>query len=176
MKKYNYTTLILAALLIVFSLSSAWAQEEMPVAPNQNSNQKPRPNLLAELNLNQNQIQQIRRINQESKLKKREAQLRVVEAQKALDDAIYADVADEAEIQNRLRTLQLAQTEIINLRSMTEFAVRQILTSEQLVRFREVRRKFMEEMENRRIQKQNRPFRNPNKQFNNRQRRLRSED
>ena len=151
MKKSNFAILIWTGLLMVFSLSTTQAQEEMPSpdVSKQNFNQKPRPNLLAELNLSENQIRQIRRVNQESKLKRLEAHQRVKEAQKALDQAIYADTADETEIQTRLKNLQLAQAEIIKLRSMTEFAVRKLLTPEQLVKFREVRVKFMEDAENR---------------------------
>jgi Spy/CpxP family protein refolding chaperone len=175
MKKYNYATLILAGLfIIVFSFSTVQAQEEMEAdAPKQNINQKPRPNLLAELDLSQNQIQQIRRINQESKLSRREAQLRVREAQKALDQAIYADAANEVEIQTKLKNLQLAQAEIVKLRSTTEFAVRKVLTPEQLVKFREIRRRFMEASESRLNQPRNRQFNNANKPFNNRGGRLR---
>jgi Spy/CpxP family protein refolding chaperone len=94
MKKSNFAALILTGLLIVFSFSPARAQEEKPPdAPKQNFNRKSRPNLLAELDLSENQIRQIRRVNQESKLKRLEAHQRVREAQKALDQAIYADAA-----------------------------------------------------------------------------------
>jgi Spy/CpxP family protein refolding chaperone len=175
MKKYNYAILILVGLLIFFSISTAQAQEEMePDAPKQNFNQKQRPNLLSELDLSQNQIQQIRRINQESKLTRLEAQFRIREAQKALDQAIYADAADEVEIQTKLKNLQLAQAEAVKLRSMTEFTVRKVLTPEQLVKFREIRRRFMEETENRLNQPRNRQFNNPNKPFSNRRGRLRT--
>ena len=178
MKKFNYTTLILAALLIAFSFSITRAQEEpsSPDEPKPNFNQKPRPNLLAELNLSQTQIQQIRRINQASKIKRQEAHQLVREAQRALDQAIYADAADEVEIQNRLKNLQSAQAEVIKLRSLTEYAVRKVLTPEQLVRFREVRQRFMEAAEENRLnQPDKRPF-NQNRRFNNRLRRPRQND
>lgn len=178
MKKYNFITLILTGFLIAFSILSAHAQEEMPPAdaPAPNFNKKPRPNLLAELELTPNQIQEIRRINQDIKPKRREAQQRVMEAQKALDEAIYSDSVDEADIQARLKTLQLAQAEIIKMRSMTEFAVRRILNPEQLARFRELRRRFMEGAENRLDKPKNVPFNNPNRRFNNRQRPLSPND
>jgi Spy/CpxP family protein refolding chaperone len=175
MKKNNFTTLILKGLLFVFAFSTANAQQKVSPADaaKQEVSQKSRPNLLAELNLSQNQIQQIRSINQENNLKRREAQFRVKEAQKALDQAIYADSADETVIQTKLKDLQLAQAEIIKLRSMTEFAVRKVLTPEQLLKFREVRQNFIENRGNRFNQPKNRPFNNPDRPFNERRRRLR---
>ena len=175
MKKNKLILSVLTLIIFVFLSLPTKAQDEMSSndAPVQNNNQKPRPNLLAELGLSRDQIQQIRRINQESRLKRQEAQQRVREAQKFLDEAIYADSADEAELQIRLKNLQLAQAEIIKLRILTEFAVRKILTPEQLVKFREVRQSFMRAAENRFAQPKNRPFNNPNKPLKNRQRRLR---
>ena len=171
MKINNLKLFFLFGMIIVLFSVPSKAQEQMP--PAQENIQKPRPNLLAELDLSPDQIRQIRRINQENRIKRQEAQQRVRAAQKSLDEAIYADAVDETELQARLKNLQSAQAEIIKLRALTEFAIRKILTPEQLVRFREIRQTFMENMENRMNNPKNRPFNNPNKRFNNRQRRLR---
>ena len=178
MKKYNYKTLIFTILLLTVFFAAVKAQDDMPpedAAP-QNSNQARRPNLLAELDLTQNQTQQIRRINADKRPLVREAQQKWREANRRLDQAIYADNADETEIQARLKDAQAAQAELIKIRSATEFAVRQILTPDQLVKFRDIRRRFMERMENLPKRLKNRSLNTPNRELLNRQRRLRPND
>lgn len=164
MKKFNYTTFIFIALLFAVSFSTVKAQEETPApaAPNQTADKKPRPNLLAELGLSPEQIEQIKRINQESKPQMRQAQQRFQAAKRNLDEAIYADANDESNVQARLKEAQAAQAEVFKIRSMTELAVRKVLTAEQLVKFRELRQKFMEGLENRLKQPRNRQTNNPN--------------
>lgn len=175
MKKLNLIALIFAALLLTVSFSTVRAQDETPAedAPKQNFNKPNRPNLLAELDLSRDQIQQIRRINADKKPLMRDAQQKVREANRNLDQAIYADNADETEIKNRLKDVQTAQAEVSKIRSMTEYSVRKILTPAQLVKFREVRQRFVQGLENRVNQPKNRPFKNQNQRLNNRQRRLR---
>lgn len=176
MKKLNYTALIFAGLLLTVSFSTVKAQDEMPPndVPQQDFNQSRRPNLLAELDLSPNQIQQIRRINREIQPLMREAQQTLRGAKRSLDQAIYADNANETEVQNRLKNVQNAQVEIIKIRSTTEFAVRKVLTPEQLVKFREVRQRFMERMENSLKERKNRSLNTPEQRLINRQRRLRN--
>lgn len=110
-----------------------------------------RQNVLMQLGLSREQVQQIRRLNQERKPLMDEAQRRFREANIALDLAIYSDQASDTEVEARLKDVQLAQAEVAKLRFANEYAVRKILTPEQLVRFRELRRRFEEirrEMEN----------------------------
>ncbi len=175
MKKFDCTSFILTILLLIVSISAVKAQDETPPeeAPPQNFNQARRPNLLAELDLSQNQIQQIRRINADKRPLVREAQQKWREANRRLDQAIYANVADETEIQVRLKDAQVAQAELIKIRSATEFAVRQILTPDQLVKFREIRQSFKERMENLPKGLKNRSLNAPDRRLLNRQRRLR---
>lgn len=101
-----------------------------------------RPNILRELGLTQEQFQQIRRINQGRKPEMDRAALRLRMANRALDDTIYADNLDEAVFHTRLKELQAAQAEMARLRFTGELGVRKILTSEQLARFRDLRRRF----------------------------------
>ena len=175
MIKLKFPTLIFAAFLIIFAFLSVEAQDEIPPndAPVQNLKQPRRPNLLAELDLTPEQIQQIRRVNAEKKPLMQAAQQKMREANRNLDQAIYADNADEAVIQARLKDVQLAQAEIFKIRSMTEYAVRKILTPEQLVKFRELRSRFAERMENRPNQRRNRPMDAPNQKLLNRQPKMR---
>jgi len=178
MKKFDCTSFILTILLVIVSFSAVKAQDEMPSedAPPQNYNQARRPNLLSELDLSQNQIQQIRRINADKRPLVREAQQKWRAANRRLDQAIYADNADETEIAVRLKEAQVAQAELIKVRSAIEFAVRQILTPDQLVKFREIRQSFKERMENLPKQLKNRSLNAPNQRLLNRQRRQRPND
>lgn len=170
MKKLNLLSLVFAGLLIFVSLTTIKAQDETPQpdTPNQNSAVQTRPNLMKQLGLTPDQINQVRQINQSNKPQIREAQERLCEANRNLDQAIYADSADEAEIQVRLKEVQSAHSEIVKIRSQTELAVRKILTPEQLAKFRDVRQQFMERNENGQQQIENRRTDAPNRLLNNR--------
>ncbi|MGB7069536.1 MAG: hypothetical protein WBD22_08580, partial [Pyrinomonadaceae bacterium] len=73
------------------------------------------------------------------------AQLRHAEATRSLDQFIYSDSLDEAEFQRRLREFSESRANVARLRFFHEFAVRRILTPDQLLTFREIRRKFSQE-------------------------------
>ena len=174
MKKLNLLSLIFAVLLLTCAFSTVNAQDEPPIdAPKAQVDGQRRPNLLQELGLTKEQRQQIRRLNADKQPMMREAQMRLREANRNLDQAIYADNVDETEIQARMKEAQIAQAEVIKIRSLTELAVRKILTPEQLAKFREVRRQFAERMENRQNQIKNRIKDAPDRQKNNRQNPLR---
>lgn len=104
-----------------------------------------RGNALRQLGLSPEQMQQIRRVNMERKPLMEAAQKRFREANRLLDEAIYSDQANDADVQAHLKEVHLAQAEVVRIRFMNEFAVRRILTPEQLVQFRELRRKFEQE-------------------------------
>jgi Spy/CpxP family protein refolding chaperone len=174
MKEIKFLSLVFAGLLIVFSSSAVKAQDEMPPpdAPVKQFDRPRRPNLMAELGLTQNQRQQIRRINVEKRPLLREAQQRLREANRNLDQAIYADNVIESEIQARLKEVQTAQAELIKMRLTNELAVRRLLTAEQLSKFRDLRERFSREMENNQDRRQQRRGLNLRRRFNNRQRQL----
>lgn len=163
MKKLSLLSLVFAGLLMFVLLTNTKAQDET-VPPinvlNPSQNHLPRPNLLRQLGLTQDQIAQIRQINQDRKPQIRAAQNRLREANRNLDEAIYADAANDAEIQARLKEVQAAHADVIRIRSLTELAVRRILSPEQLAKFRDVRRQFMEE------KKENMPERRPDRPLN----------
>lgn len=172
MKKLNFLSLIFAVSILTFTFSTVKAQDEpqgdAPTKP-QFDGQQRRPNLLQELGLTQEQRQQIRRLNAEKQPMMREAQMRLREANRNLDQAIYADNVSETEVQARMREAQLAHAEVIRIRSLTELAVRKVLTPEQLAKFREVRSRFADRMENRKNQLKDRIKDSPNRPKNNRQ-------
>lgn len=108
--------------------------------------------ILRELNLSREQIQQIKRIHEDRREQMQGAQRRLREANRNLDQAIYADSVNETEIESRMKEVVQAQEQVIKIRNMTELAVRKILTAEQLSRFRELREKFIRRMEERRME------------------------
>lgn len=159
MRNFRLFSLVITLFVFGFAIAApeTRAQEEMPAdepRPSAEQHQQRRPNLLQELNLSREQIQQIRRINQTRRPQMMEAQRRFREANRALDAAIYADSPNEAEVQTRMKEVQQAHDEIIKIRTTSEFAVRQLLTPEQLVKFRELREGFMQRMEDRRQNRQ----------------------
>jgi Spy/CpxP family protein refolding chaperone len=143
MKNVRLFLLFVCGLIALSSF--AYGQDGPPPdGPEGDRPERGRPNLLAELGLSRDQIQQIRRINQERRPEMMRAQRRLREANRALDMAIYADSPSDAEFQTRLAEFRTAQSEIARLRFESELAVRKILTPDQLIRFRELRRKFAE--------------------------------
>ena len=145
MKKSIYINTILIALAVIAFGAAAFGQTTTPSETPQTTAEKPkdmRTAVLGQLELSREQVQQIRRVNMERKPLMDEAQRRLREANRALDEAIYADQVNESDVQARLKEAQLAQAEVAKIRFMNEFAVRRILTPEQLVRFRDLRQKF----------------------------------
>ncbi len=174
MKKFDFLSLIFVGLLMIFSFSAVKAQDEMPPdAPNRQADRARRPNLLAELGLTQNQRREIRRINMEKRPLARDAQQRLREANGNLDQAIYADNANETEIQARLKDVQTAQAELIKIRFTNELSVRKILTAEQLAKFRALRRQFAQSMGDNPNQPRKRRMQNLKQRFKLRQNQMR---
>ena len=119
----------------------------------------PRPNLLAALGLSPDQIDQIKQINAERRPQLQQAVRRFRLANRALDMAVYADVLNESDVQTKLREYQAAQAQLAGLRFGTELAVRTVLTPDQLVKFRDLRRRFAEQREtDQQKQRRRRPF------------------
>ena len=143
----RYARLFLFMIASVACVTAVNAQErQMPPDGGQNDDrsQNRRPDVLGELALSPDQFQQIRELNRERRPKMMEARRKMGEAARNLDLAIYGDSVNEAEIQSRLKEFQAAEAEVARLRFEGELAVRKILTPEQLVRFRELRRRYAE--------------------------------
>lgn len=165
--KLFFTILLLFTCFGIISAQDKFDEDAPP------QNEQRRPNLLRELGLTQEQISQIREINQSNRQNTRASQQKVAEARFNLDQAIYAEPADESVVQTRLREFQSAQAEIAKIRAHTEFSIRKVLTPEQLLRFRELRQTF--EQFKRERQENDQPLRMRNRlrnqQRNNRQKR-----
>lgn len=103
-----------------------------------------RQGYLRELGLSKEQLERIRTINRERRTAIFEAQEKLREANRALDEAIYADDASEELINERINAVRDAQGAALRARSMTEYQIRRVLNAEQLKSFREARRRFGE--------------------------------
>lgn len=146
----HYCKFLLPVLILTFAVA-IWSQDT-PVQPTPVETPQPkagdqRGEILRQLGLRREQMQQIRRITVERRPLFEAAQIKLREATNALDEAIYADDLTPEIFQARLKEVQLAQAELSRVRYQNEVAVRRILTPEQLVMFRDLRRKFNEARE-----------------------------
>lgn len=160
MTKLKLLNLIFLMLLIAFTCSQADAQDdpgaEIPDRPPMDEPVN-RGDLLRELGLTQDQIRQIRLLNAERRPLMQEAQRRLRVASRNLDQAIYADAVDEAAIQLRLKEVQLAQAEVAKIKATNELEVRKILTPDQLTRFREIRERMLNRLNERKVMRDQMP-------------------
>ena len=149
MKKINFLSLIFTLLMTALAFSSVRAQEPAE-DDNQNQRQVSRPfKIMQELGLTREQIQQIRRINQERRPIMQEAQRRWQTARRNLDMAIYADDLNDEQVKELAKEAALAQAELLKERTLTEYLIRKVLTPEQLVKFRQLRQQLMQRMNQR---------------------------
>jgi len=145
MKKRNILKLTFTLLLSMLAVSAVEAQE--PVTDNPNPAQAVRPfKILEELGLTREQVQQIRRINQERQPIMKAAQQRWQMARRNLDLAIYADETTDEQMKELTRIAQVSQSELLKERTLTEYLIRKVLTPEQLVKFRNLRELLIQRM------------------------------
>jgi len=132
----------LALLLSPLCARAAAQEQEGPEArPSATPRQPAREiNLMQWLNLTREQRQRLREIRQQSEPELRDLARRVRLARRALDEAVYADAADEALVEQRSRELAVLQNLLTHTRAVTEMKVRRVLTDEQLRLFRNLRR------------------------------------
>jgi Spy/CpxP family protein refolding chaperone len=110
----------------------------------------PQGGLLRRLGLTPEQHRLLREVRRQSESEARALSLRLGEARRALDEAIYAETLDERAVEERARELAAAQGALVRLRARNELRVRQILTPEQLQTFRELRQQARLERRDRR--------------------------
>ncbi len=159
MKKFRPLIIFCSFVFLLIVSTSIYAQDNLDEtdAPQQKE-QGERKNLLRELGLSREQIKKIRELNSQRTPLIKEAQTRLREANRALDQSIYADSIDDSIVELRLKDVQAAQAEVSKIKAQSEFAIRKILTAEQLTKFRELRERFANRLETNRqlrIQRQN---------------------
>lgn len=157
------SSFILLLLSISFAPSQALAQEGDAASQQQEAeHQGPGDRfqrLRERLNLSADQIQQIKAIREQNKDQWRVARQRLRQAQRTLDETIYADNADEALIETQTREVAEAQTALLRMRALTELKIRRVLTQEQLNILRALRQQRAAERLQRRHDDADRPSR-----------------
>jgi Spy/CpxP family protein refolding chaperone len=140
--------LIMPALLCCVLAAEARAQNDnqsTPVAapsPVLTEEQRPGENdlsLMDQLNLTPEQRTQLVAIAQQRRLDQQAAQLRLVAARRALNQAIYQENPDQNLVNERVHELAAAREVLDRLNAQAELKVRQVLTPEQLRTFRRIR-------------------------------------
>jgi Spy/CpxP family protein refolding chaperone len=155
-----------ALLLLVCAVSASQvyaqtADEDPQTDSTQGGNQD--ANWVTVLGLTPDQVARIRTIRQQNRVEWQAARQRLNQAQRALDQAIYADDADEAVIEQRAREVGEAQANEVRLRVRTELGIRRVLTLQQLNTFRAIRQQRIREAQMKRRMEnadQQRPRRN----------------
>jgi len=137
-------------LTLILGFLFAFSAMGQDVKPDPAAAQPGNGNLLEQLGLTPDQVREIRQLNKQRKPAMEGAKLRVVNANRDLDAAIYADNVDEAQVNAQLAELQIAQADVARIRFTNELAIRRILTPEQLGRFRDLRRQVETAMQGRR--------------------------
>jgi Spy/CpxP family protein refolding chaperone len=141
----NVLRIIQASILVVFAaFFTANAQPPDDLEDRPGRSPEGRPEIIRQLGLSAEQVQSIRKINEGRRETHRTARERFQRAMRELDAAIYSDHLDESVVRQRLEEFRNAQGELARLRFANELAIRKVLTPEQLVRFRELRRQFAE--------------------------------
>jgi Spy/CpxP family protein refolding chaperone len=139
MNKIRKTLLLIAAasVVVAFPPDSLRAQQQQ-----QPESQQPPPvdDPIRELNLTPEQREQIRAIRQQLQAERATINHRLRETNKALDDALDADSPDESVVEQRLRDVAAAQAAVMRMRVLSEVRIRRVLTPEQLITLREMRK------------------------------------
>jgi len=114
--------------------------QQNPIEPAPTQTQTSQPPDFAQLNLSPDQIQKIRAINLELKDQRQAAGMKLRQAQRALAEAVESPTPNETLIVQRSHELADAQATTIRLRSLAESRILQVMTPEQRIMLREMRR------------------------------------
>jgi Spy/CpxP family protein refolding chaperone len=125
--KMRTLMLLFAAVLLLTTTGSTYAQDPTPV------------DQIQQLNLTPEQRQKIRMIFEENKVQRQMTNRRVREANVALDQALDAEPVDEALVEQRINELATAQAAQLRMRIQTEMKIRRELRPEQLATLRQLR-------------------------------------
>ncbi len=156
MKNYK---LFYAFLLIIFAAAFVSAQRNTD-QPNPNLPLNNNFRIAKILDLTAEQLQTVRELNQIRRPQRREALQKLREARSDLDSVIYANEIDESIVQTKINAVISAEVELIKLNTRYELAIRNILTPDQLIKFRELRARVKQQREERILKRQQNRKRN----------------
>lgn len=96
------------------------------------------------LDLTPEQIKQIHELQKANRTALHDAILQLRQSQKLLNEAIYAPVADQNAVTQRLEEVVAAQGNLTRLQTANELSIRQLLTPDQTRKFAELRQQLVE--------------------------------
>lgn len=164
--KDNLKTLPYVGLLLILVAGiSAAGQTPLPQHPGgppQSNSGDP----IRQLNLTPEQLEQIRLIREQNRDERSAINQRVRETNRALQEALDTESPDESQVEQRLRDAGAAQSAAMRLRILTELKIRRVLTAEQRVMLRSLRRRVHERNGDHRLE-------NPEERQNRREDRMR---
>jgi Spy/CpxP family protein refolding chaperone len=155
---------IVSTIAVATANAQSEGDERRPMSPRggrQMAGERPPQQNLRRLGLSAEQFEKIRSINRERRPSVELAQGKLRSSMQALDDAIYADAADSAEIEKRLMEVRTAQRDLLDARTSLELEIRRVLTVEQLRTFRGMRSRGPQRMASPSGQPGQRPGRRP---------------
>ncbi len=125
----TFRTISLAALLVLGLAISVMAQDPPPPPA-------PAGDPIQRLNLTPEQRQQIRRITAETRDERQATNLRLREANAALDRALDTDPIDENLVEQRINEVAAAHAAQVRMRAHLEMRIRRLLDPHQLATLR----------------------------------------
>jgi len=149
----TFRTISVTALLVFGFVFSAMAQD--PPAPPS----PPPADQIQQLNLTPEQRQQIRRLTQETRDERQATNLRLRDANAALDRALDADPIDENLVEQRINEVAAAQAAQTRMRAHMEMKIRRLLNPEQVATLRRLQLQIRDVMAPRRPNNPNNPRR-----------------
>lgn len=139
--------ILLSLLLVLTAATFAMAQQEPEI------NTDP----IEQLRLTPDQRQAIRRIVAGNKAERQTTNLRLREANVALDQALDADPTDENLVEQRINEVAAAQAAQLRMRIRTEMQIRRVLSPEQIATLRRLRLQVRDVMSPQRMNNPRRP-------------------
>ena len=125
--------LTLLALLAVIGFPAAVASVSGQTAQQPSAAPEPQQggDPVRQLNLTPEQRERIRFIRENNQAERAAVNQRLRETNRALEEALDADIPDETVIEQRVRDLAASQASAMRIRILTEIRIRQVLTAEQ---------------------------------------------
>jgi|SRR5215204_3636961 len=130
---------LILALIAVLLGATVTIRSQSPQDSPQNPPAVQPPDVSEQLRLTPDQVRRIREIQRDTKDERQTIGIRMRQSNRALQDALDADVLDENLVEQRLQDFAAAQTAQLRLRIQTELKIRRLLNSAQLARWRDLR-------------------------------------
>jgi Spy/CpxP family protein refolding chaperone len=140
---------VLTVFITVSSLHGQTAEQQSAPQVSQQGGFSADP--VRQLNLSPEQRQQIRSIREQNKTERAAISERVVQANRALEEALDSEQPDEAAVEQHMRDLASAQAASMRMRILTEVKIRRVLTSEQRNILRNLRQQAQQMRRDRRL-------------------------